>query len=155
MKRSWNQAIWIGAVVALAGVFSYPLFFLNVPALRDRPWLALPLIVFGLTLIGVGLARAFRQPQLYRGKISGSVLGILTLAIAALFCFGVFVGARKLPVSAGAPQVGQLAPDFTLPDSKNAPFNLTQALNSPFAPNGASASGATAGVLLIFYRGYW
>jgi hypothetical protein len=157
MQRSWNSAIWIGALVALAGIFCYPLIFLRVPALRDRPWFTLPLIAFGLVLIAVGLARAFRQPQLYRGKVFGSVLGVLTFAIAVLFCYAVFVGARNLPVSPRAPQVGQSAPDFTLPDSKNTPVNLTQILNSPFAPNGAAASGAgaTAGVLLIFYRGYW
>jgi hypothetical protein len=55
--------------------------------------------------------------------------------------------------------VGQTAPDFTLPDSQNHPVSLTGALNSPFTPESATGAekGAAqvAGVVLIFYRGYW
>ena len=158
MKRSWNWAVRSGVLIVLAGILSYPLFFIRIPALRDFPWANLPLIALGLVLIGLGVARAFRQPTLYRGKIFGSVFGALMVALAVLFCYGIFIGARHvLPTSLGAPQVGQAAPDFTLPDSKNNPVNLTAVLNSPFAPNGevASGTGPTAGVALIFYRGYW
>jgi hypothetical protein len=159
MKRSWNWIVWLGVLAVLAGVVSYPLYFVRIPALRDFPWANLPLLATGLILIGVGVSRSFRQPHLYRGKIFGSVLGVLMLAVAAAFCYGIFVGARHvLPASPNAPQVGQIAPDFTLPDSKNNPMNLTQILNSPFAPNGAaktSSGSQTAGVVLIFYRGYW
>ena len=158
MKRSWNGLIWAGVVVVIVGVVSYLAYFIRFPALRDFPWVNLPLIVIGLAMIGVGLARAFREPQRYRGKIFGSILGVLMLGFAALFCYGIFVGARDLPASKGAPQVGQVAPDFTLPDSQNKPVSLSGALNSPFAvegATGAAGAGQTAGVVLIFYRGYW
>jgi hypothetical protein len=160
MKRSWNWAVWAGALLVVAGILSYPLYFIRFPALRDFPWVNLPLIVFGLALLAGGLVRAFRQPQLHRGKIFGSVLAVLSLALSGLFLYGVFIGAKHmLPVSHGAPQVGQVAPNFTLPDSRNNPVNLTGVLSSAFAPNGAIGSGAaaerTAGVVLIFYRGYW
>jgi peroxiredoxin len=160
MKRSWNWPVWVGVLAVLVGVFSYPLYFTRIPVLRDFPWVNLPLLTLGLVSIGVGVARAFRQPNLYRGKVFGSVLGALMVALTALFCYGIFVGARHvLPPSPSAPRVGQTAPDFTLPDSKNNPVNLTAVLNSPFAPNGEVASGTgagpTAGVVLIFYRGYW
>jgi hypothetical protein len=56
MKRNWNWAIWVGALVVLGGVLSYPLFFIRIPALRDFPWANLPLIGLGLVLIGVGMA---------------------------------------------------------------------------------------------------
>ena len=69
MKRSWNWAVWSGVLIVLAGILSYPLFFIRIPALRDFPWANLPLIALGLVLIGLGVARAFRQPTLYRGKI--------------------------------------------------------------------------------------
>jgi hypothetical protein len=160
MRRSWNWAVWIGVLVVIVGVVSYPLYFVRFPALRDFPWANLALLALGLALIGAGVARAFRQPNLYRGKLFGSALGALMLALAALFCYGIFIGAHHvLPASPGAPQVGQAAPDFTLPDSNNNPVNLTAILNSPFASNGQASSSAgaapTAGVVLIFYRGYW
>ena len=159
MKRKWNASGGVGLALVLAGIVSYPLFFIRYPTLRDLPWVNLPAIALGLVLLGVGIARAFRRPDLYRGKIFGSILGVLALAAAGFFCYEIFVMARQLPVSHGAPQVGQVAPDFTLPDSRNSPVNLSGLVNSPFAPDGAMgpAIGAdkTAAVLLIFYRGYW
>jgi hypothetical protein len=159
MKRSWNWRVLTGSSLVFLGVVSYPLF-ISIPALRDFPWANLPLIAIGLALLAVGLSRAFRQPEQYRGKIFGSVLTVLMLAFSGLFAYGIFIGARHvLPASPGAPKVGQTAPDFTLPDSKNNPVNLITLLHSPFAPNGETKLGTeadrTAGVVLIFYRGYW
>jgi hypothetical protein len=160
MKRSWNWAVWTGALLVLLGVVSYPLFFVRFPALRDFPWANLPIIALGLVLLTLGLTRAFQHPDLFRGKIFGSVLAVLALTFSGLFLYGIFIGARHvLPASHGAPQVGQTAPDFTLSDSQNHQVTLTGALNSPFTPE--STTGAeknavqAAGVVLIFYRGYW
>jgi len=104
--------------------------------------------------------RAFRHSDLFRGKICGSVLAVLALAFSGFFLYGIFIGARHvLPPSHGAPQVGQMAPDFTLPDSQNHPVSLTDALNSPFTPESttraATSVAKAAGVILIFYRAYW
>ena len=160
MKRSWNWAVWTGASLVFLGVVSYPLFFVRFQGLRDFPWANLPMIALGLVLLALGLVRAFRDPDLCRGKIFGSVLAVLALAFSGFFLYGIFIGARHvLPASHDAPRVGQTAPDFTLPDSQNHPVSLTGALNSPFTPE--SATGAekdaaeAAGVVLIFYRGYW
>jgi len=150
--------LWIGPVLVIAGAASYPLFFARFPITRDVPWASLLIMALGLALLGVGIARAFRQADAYRGKISGSILGVLALAFTALSCYGVFVYAKQIPASYGAPQVGQLAPDFTLPDSKNKPVNLSGLVSSPFAPDGAIGpvvGERTAATLLIFYRGYW
>jgi hypothetical protein len=159
MKRSWNGLIWAGALLVIAGVVSYPLYFVRFPALRDFPWANLPLMAIGLALIGVGLVRAFRQPEKYRGKVFGSIVGALMAALALVFCYGLFVGARHmLPPANGAPQLGQIAPDFTLADSQGKPVQLDALLKSSFAGNGVEAAGGagqTAGVVLIFYRGYW
>ena len=160
MRRKWNWAVWTGVVLVVAGILSYPLYFVRFPALRDFPWVNLPLIIFGLALLAVGLVRAFRQPELHRGKIVGSVLAVLALALSGVFLYGIFIGGRYvLPASHGAPQVGQVAPNFTLPDSRNNPVNLAEVLHSAFAPGAATGSGTaaerTTGVLLIFYRGYW
>ena len=160
MKRSWNWAVWAGASLVFLGVVSYPLFFVRFPGLRDFPWANLPMIALGLVLLALGLVRAFRHPDLCRGKIFGSVLAVLALAFSGFFLYGIFIGARHvLPASHDAPRVGQTAPDFTLPDSQNHPVSLTGALNSPFTPESATGAekGAAqaAGVVLIFYRGYW
>ena len=160
MKRSWNWAVWTGAFLVFLGVVSYPLFFVRFPTLRDFPWANLPMIALGLVLLALGLVRAFRHSDLFRGKIFGSVLAVLALAISGFFLYGIFIGARHvLPASHDAPRVGQMAPDFTLPDSQNHPVSLTGALHSPFAPEsvlGAEKGAArAAGVVLIFYRGYW
>jgi len=108
----------------------------------------------------LGLTRAFQHPDLFRGKIFGSVLAALALTFSGFFLYGIFIGARHvLPASHGAPQVGQTAPDFTLLDSQNHQVTLTGALNSPFTPESTTEAEKNAvqatGVVLIFYRGYW
>jgi hypothetical protein len=159
MKRSWNPGLWLGFVLAVVGFLSYPLFFARFPVTRDIPWANLLILAAALTLTWIGVARAFGKPERYRGKISGSVLGVLTLAVTGAFCYGIFVSTRQLPASHGAPHVGEIAPDFTLPDSKGAPVTLSAVTDSPFTPNGstidASGSAKTAATVLIFYRGYW
>jgi hypothetical protein len=159
MKRSWNPRVWIGLAVCIAALISYPTFFVRFPITRDYPWVTLILMALGLYLVGSGIARAFRRPDVYRGKIFGSILGVLSVAIVGLFLFGIFHLTRMLPASQGAPQVGQIAPDFTLPDSQGNDVTLSKLVDSPFPAAGSGSAGAasakTAGVILIFYRGYW
>ena len=163
MKRSWNWSVWVGFILVLAGGISYPLYFARFPAVRDVPWANLAIMAIALIMIAVGVGRAWRRPDAYRGKIYGSILAVLAVAFTVFFCYGVFFGSRETGASHGAPQVGQSAPDFTLPDSKNNPVNLSGTLHSPFAPTGMlNNMGApplslppTAAAVLIFYRGYW
>ena len=159
MKRSWNPRIWAGFALALAAVTSYPLVFINYPITRDVPWATLVLLVPAIVLLVSGLARAFRQPEAYRGKIAGSLVATVTALLVGFFLFGVFYATRQIPASHGAPKVGDAAPDFTLPDSTGRSVTLSGLLTSPFVGNGSSTtgsvSGPTAAVLLIFYRGYW
>lgn len=159
MKRSWNLIVWFGFALVLLGFLSYPLFFARYPITRDVPWASLLIMAFALALIGIGVARAFAKPEQYRGKISGSILAVLALAVAGAFCYGVFVSTKQLPASHGAPHIGETAPDFTLPDSKGTPVTLSAVIDSPFAPNrptaAPSSSEKTAATVLIFYRGYW
>ena len=55
-------------------------------------------------------------------------------------------GARPLPASAGAPDVGKKAPDFRLEEVGGKPVSLSEILSA--GPKGSW-------VLLVFYRGYW
>jgi hypothetical protein len=159
MKKSWNPSIWAGFVLVLVGIASYPTFFARFEVTRDVPWANLPIMAVGAILLTAGVVRAFRQPELYRGKISGSILAVLTVLLVGASLIGILYVSKQIPASRGAPQVGQIAPDFTLPDSQSNPVALANLLSGPFVAEESSAAGAasgeTAGAVLIFYRGYW
>src|ERR1043165_2150432 len=123
MKRSWNWALWIGFALVVAGFARYPVFVI-VPALRDFPWANFLLLGLGLLLLLVGLFRAFGNPRVYRGKVFGSIFAVLGLGIVAAFSYLVFYELHQVPPSAGAPRVGQQAPEFTLPDQDEKPVAL-------------------------------
>jgi hypothetical protein len=142
MKRRWNWPIWIGLVVVVAGLFSYG-FFLGFPTTRDFPWANLVLFGIGAALLIVGLFRAFGRPQVYRGKIFGSIFTAIALLVVAFFSYEIFYVLRQVPASTGAPRVGQKAPDFILLDQNGKSVGLGDLL-----------SGSKA-VALIFYRGFW
>jgi len=150
MERRRNLSVWVGFLVVLAAFFTYPVFFVRFPVTRDVPWANLLIFAAGLALIGTGVRRAFREPALYRGRISGAILGVLAVGILGLFCFGTMYYPRLLPASLGAPKVGQKAPDFTLPDKDGNPVTLSKLLEP-----GAAPGDRPNGVLLVFYRGYW
>ena len=144
MKRRWNWSLYAGFAVVLVAVLSYSLFVL-FPITRDFPWVNLLLFAVGGLLLVTGIVRAYGNPGRYRGKIAGPILGVLSLLLFGLFAYGLFYVARQMPPSAGAPAVGQEAPDFTLVDQDGTSVGLADILRSP----------GTQGVLLIFYRGYW
>ena len=152
MNRRWNSSLWAGFLLVVVGLVSYVPFFALFPITRDFPWVNLLLFAGGLALLCTGLMRAFRQPQLYRGKIFGPILAVLSLAGISFFSYGLFYAARQLPSAAEAPRVGQKAPDFALPDQNGKMVTLAELLTSgPAGAAGAQANGA----LLIFYRGHW
>jgi len=94
----------------------------------------------------VGLFRAFGRPQVYRGKIFGSIFTAIAVFVVAFFSYAIFYVVRQVPASAGAPRVGQKAPDFILLDQNGKPVGLGDLLSGPEGPKA---------VVLIFYRGFW
>jgi hypothetical protein len=150
-QRRRNWAPWYGLLLALVAILSNAGFFLALPGQKAIPFLSWTLAVFALLFALTGVLRAFQQPQVYDGKVSSSILGVISLLIVALVVFG-SIQSRKLPASAEAPQPGQKAPDFTLADTNGTKVSLGQLLGA-----GANSSGSAApkAVLLIFYRGYW
>ena len=142
MKRKWNWPIWVGFFVLVAGVFSYE-FFARFPITRDLPWANLLLFAIGIALLISGLFRAFGRPQVYRGRIFGSVFAVVAVLVVALFSYEIFYALRQVPASAGAPHVGQKAPDFLLLDQNGKPVGLGDLLSN------------SRGAVLIFYRGFW
>src|SRR5438093_6665998 len=106
MKRRWNWPIWLGFIVAVGGLFSYE-FFAQFPITRDFPWANLLLFAIGAALLLVGLFRAFGRPQVYRGKIFGSILTVSAFLLFAFFSYDIFYVLRQVPLSAHAPRLGE------------------------------------------------
>lgn len=145
-----NRALWAGFILTLVALLSnFLVFRVAVPGESAILWLGLLLSAAGLVMLVIGVKRAFAQPQIYRGKISGIILTVVSLLLFALGAFG-FYSARNLPLSSNAPKVGQRAPEFNLLDTDGKSVSLTQLLSAPMA--GGSHPKA---VLLVFYRGYW
>jgi len=142
MKRRWNWPIWVGFVVVVTGLFSYG-FFVRFPTTRDFPWANLLLLGFGGAFLIVGLFRAFGRPQVYRGKVFGSIFAVIAVLVFAFFGYAIFYVVRQVPASAGAPRVGQKAPDFILLDQNEKRVGLGDLLSG------------SRGAALIFYRGFW
>ena len=153
MKRHWNLLLYAGFLLALAAFLSYFAFFARFPITRDFPWVSLLLFAVALGMLGTGLSRAFRRPEVYRGKITGPILTTLSVALMGFFLFSNFWFSRQVPASKGAPQVGQRAPDFTLPDIRRNPVTLSKLWGDAEAGQAADKRGRW--VLLVFYRGYW
>ena len=145
----FNWPIWAGFLLSVLALFSYPFVFVKWPVTRDFPWANL--LLFGIALLPllVGLRRAFTPGRHLLSKIGASLLATLSVLVLGLFVFSFFVAARWLPAAAGAPHVGQKAPDFSLADTNGKTVSLSELLTAPI--NGKSPKG----VLLIFYRGYW
>ena len=141
MNRKWNCPLWVGFVVAVGGLFSYE-FFAEFPMTRDFPWANLLLFGIGAALLLLGLFRAFGRPQVYRGKVFGSIFATISLFLFAFFAYEIFYVLRQVPLSAQAPRVRAKAPEFSLPDQNGKSMALADLLS----PNGA---------VLIFYRGHW
>ena len=143
MKRRHNLLLWAGFLLVLLGVFTYEPIFILFDSTRDVPWVNGLLSLAGGCLLAIGLKRAFGQPELYRGKVLGSIFGALSLLLVGFACYGLFYASRAVPTSANALRVGQTAPDFTLASASGSQVTLSELLKNNRA------------VLLIFYRGYW
>ncbi len=153
MPRRWNLWIYIGFLLTVAGFLSYFLFFNRFPALRDFPWLNLPVQIIGLGIVALGFWRAYARPADYRGKAAAPVSSLLSLGVLGLFCYYVFFLSYNVPSASAAPQVGQTAPDFTLPDHNGQKVRLASLLTN-LSPGGSPGVAGNY-VLLVFYRGYW
>jgi hypothetical protein len=118
-------------------------FFARFPITRDFPWANFLLFGIGVVLLIIGLFRAFGRPQVYHGKIFGSIFAVIAVLLVAFFSYEIFYVLRQVPASGGAPRVGQKAPDFFLSDQNGKPVGLGDLLSN------------SSGAVLIFYRGFW
>lgn len=149
--RRFNWPLWVGFLLTLSAFFTFFFIFVWIPATRDFPWANLLMFSIAVVLLVMGVRRGFAadRPHPARSKIITSIIATLSVAVIGFFIFTVFVAARWLPPSKGAPQVGQQAPDFTLTDTTGKQVSLTELRTAPIDGK------APKGVLLVFYRGYW
>src|ERR1044072_1794943 len=149
--RRLNWPLWVGLLLTLAGSVSYLLIFVWFPITRDFPWANFLIYLVAAMLLVIGLRRGFAsdRPHPTRSKIISTIVSVFCVLVIGLFAFAYFVGGRMLPASKGAPQVGQRAPEFTLPDTTGKQVSLNELMTRPI--NGKAPRGG----LLVFYRGYW
>jgi hypothetical protein len=143
LKRSRNILNWAGFAIILIALVSYVPFFALFPGTRDVPWANYLLFLTGGALLAVGVRRAFRDSAHYRGKISGSILTVLSTVLFVFFVAGVTYFSKQIPAAGTAVGVGQKAPAFVLLDSAGKQVSSTDLLRTH------------RGLVLIFYRGYW
>ena len=147
--RSFNWPVWAGLLFSVVAFVSYFFVFVRFPVTRDFPWASLLLFAVAAALLVVGVRRAFAPERRMGSKVAGLVAATLGVAIFGFFVFSTFIMARWIPAAHGAPEVGQKAPEFSLPDTDGRTVSLSELLSTPV--NGK----APKGVLLVFYRGYW
>ena len=143
MTRRRNILNWAGFAIVLIAFVSYVPFFALFPATRDIPWANYLLFLTGGALLAIGVRRAFRDSAHYRGKISGSILTVLSVVLFALFVAGVTYFSKQIPAAGTALGVGQKAPAFVLLDTAGKQVSSAGLLKNH------------RGLVLIFYRGYW
>jgi len=140
-QAAWNRAAWLGPLVTFAGAVSYFMFFVRFPALRDFPWVNLPLVLIGLGLSVLGARRAFARGTRRRARVGAAAGLALSALLAAFLVAYVFALSYALPAPAAATLALDRAPDFELRDQHRTPVRLS--------------SFAGRKVVLVFYRGFW
>ena len=145
----FNWTIWLGFLLSVFALISYPFVFVRWPVTRDFPWANLLIFAFAGALLVAGLRRTFTPDSRRRSRIVSSLVATVGFLTLGFFLFAFFIGSRWLPAAHGAPQVGKKAPDFSLANTAGQTVRLSDLLTEPL--DGKPPKG----VLLIFYRGYW
>ncbi len=143
MKRRRNISIWAGFAIVIVALVSYIPIFTLFPVTRDVPWANYLLFLLGGGVLALGVRRAFREPERYRGKISGSILAALSVLLFGFFVVTILYLGKQIPSAERVVRTGQPAPAFVLQDIAGKPVASSELLKGRRA------------IVLVFYRGYW
>jgi peptidoglycan/LPS O-acetylase OafA/YrhL len=143
VKRSRNILNWVGFAIVLIALVSYIPLFALFPLTRDIPWANYLLFLIGGALLAVGVKRAYRDPEHYRGKISGAILASVSALFFAFFVVTITYFGKQIPSAETALRVNQKAPPFVLVDTAGKQVSSADLLKDH------------RGLVLVFYRGYW
>ncbi len=136
-----KHGIWLGPLVVFLGVISYFLVFARFPAVRDFPWINLPIVFIGLAISTAALRIGFRPPAT-RGKKIAAVTGLtVSLLLTLLFNAYVFILSYQLPEPTSIAQIQDGAPDFSLTDHNGNTVRRSDYLGRK--------------LVIVFYRGHW
>ena len=128
-----NHLIWIGALVSVLGLVSYFTTFARFPALRDFPWVNIPVVLIGFAVSMMAVRR--------RLSFFSATGALVSTACAGLLLAYVFVLSNQLPNTDEVVAVGADAPAFALIDDEGLTVSLADFNGRP--------------VVLAFYRGFW
>lgn len=137
MNQLLRQSFWIAPLVSVLGFVSYFLVFVRFPALRDFPWLNLPLVLGALALAVWGTLHGWTGCSTGRRllHLAGACVSLGTAALLAGYVF--WLSYRMPP---GNRSLGKIE-DFNLPAADGSRVALSDY--------------AGKRVLISFYRGYW
>ncbi len=123
-----------GLIVALLSFLSYFGYTLSLPGSAGFTWVHEFLVVAGACMALVGW---WRLPPRHVTRAGTGV----AVAVTVLLLGYVHGYSSMLPSTEGVIQVGQQAPDFSLPGPDGQDLGLQAYLGKP--------------LVLVFYRGYW
>lgn len=136
---TWNHALWLGPVLAVAGFLSYYMFFVTWPIFRDTAWLNLLILgVAGFISIH-GMRRGWSQ-GLWRkfAGVAGTTLSVLLTGVLMYYCY---VLSYQLPST-----------DLVITEGKPLPAMRLEANDGRLIDIGEVGRDQ---LILVLYRGYW
>jgi hypothetical protein len=137
----WNLLALAGFAITFAGAVTYFTVFARFPALRDFPWLNLPLVVAGVAIALFATAQAFRRGARMGARIVTSTLVTLSVLVAGLFATYLFWISYQVPAPTEVARSLEIAPDVRLVGSDGNPVAIGDFRGKK--------------VLVVFYRGFW
>ncbi len=133
--------LWIGPLIALAGLLSYFTYFVRFPSFRDSAWLNLVLVGLGLglSILALGQRGGEGFGKGSKGLAWGALL-VSGLSAGLLFLY-VFGLSKQMPDVSDRTLALARVPALTLQDQQAQDY----ALGTP----------TDKGRIITFYRGHW